>query len=412
MIAPQAVDAVRNTLVMLLAGGQGERLYPLTKDRAKPAVPFAGVYRIIDLTLSNCLNSGLRRIYVLTQYKSESLDRHVRFGWDILNPEIGEWIETRPPQQRMTSDWYLGTADAIYQNVYTLENERPRHVLVLSGDHVYRMDYSPMLQAHVASGAALTLACIERPVAQAAGKLGVVTIGPDQQAVRFEEKPAHPDPLPGRPDVCLCSMGIYAFDTEVLVRRLIEDAKRESEHDFARDIVPAMVRRGDRVFAFPFAGSYWRDIGTLDAYWEAHMDLISVQPAFNLYDPDWPIRSFPCCAAPAKIVFGGGPPGAPKAEVYNSLVCNGAIISGAYVCDSVIGPGVHVEVGSRIEQSVILERTRVGRGAVIRKAIIDKRNSIPDGARLGADPDWDRRHFTVSEGGVVAMAKAVPFPAF
>jgi glucose-1-phosphate adenylyltransferase len=412
MIAPQAADAVRNTLVMLLAGGQGERLYPLTKDRAKPAVPFAGVYRIIDLTLSNCLNSGLRRIYVLTQYKSESLDRHVRFGWDILNPEIGEWIETRPPQQRMTSDWYLGTADAIYQNIYTLENERPRHVLVLSGDHVYRMDYSPMLQAHVASGAALTLACIETPVAQAAGKLGVVTVGPDQQAVRFEEKPAHPDPLLGRPDVCLCSMGIYAFDTEVLVRRLIEDAKRESEHDFGRDIVPAMVGRGDRVFAFPFPGSYWRDIGTLDAYWEAHMDLISVQPAFNLYDPDWPIRSFPCCAAPAKIVFGGGPPGAPKAQVYNSLVCNGAIISGAYVCDSVIGPGVHVEVGSRIEQSVILERTRVGRGAVIRRAIIDKRNSIPDGARVGAHPDWDHRHFTVSEGGVVAMAKGVPFPAF
>lgn len=408
----EPVDAVKGTLVMVLAGGQGERLYPLTKDRAKPAVPFAGAYRIIDFSLSNCLNSGLRRIYVLTQYKSESLDRHIRFGWNVLNPELGEWIETRPPQQRMSSDWYLGTADAIYQNIHTLEDERPAHVLVLSGDHVYRMDYSRMLRAHVQKGADLTVACIERPLSEAAGRLGVLTADRDQRVVRFEEKPAEPEPVVGGRDVCLCSMGVYAFRTEALVRRVIQDAKRGSEHDFGRDVLPAMVEDGAPVFTFPFAGGYWRDIGTLDAYWEAHMDLISVRPLFNLYDPTWPIRGSPQCRAPAKIVFGGGAADAPKAEVYNSLVCGGTIISGAYVCDSVIGPDVRVEVGSRIEQSVVLERTTVGRNVAIKKAIVDKYNVIPDNAHIGADPDWDRRHFCLSEGGVVVMPKGLPFPPF
>jgi glucose-1-phosphate adenylyltransferase len=395
---------------MVLAGGQGQRLYPLTKDRAKPAVPFAGVFRIIDFSLSNCLNSGLRRIYVLTQYKSESLDRHIRANWSIFSPEIGEWVETRPPQQRMSADWYLGTADAIYQNIYTLEGERPEFVLILSGDHVYRMDYARMLQEHVRTNADLTIACIEKPVPEAARRLGVVTVDDTLRVTRFEEKPEQPQPEAGRQDVCLCSMGIYVFTTEVLVRRVIEDAKRESNHDFGRDVVPGMVQKGDRVFASQFTGNYWRDIGTLDAYWEAHMDLVSVQPAFNLYDFDWPIRGGTLCYAPAKLVFGGDGPGEPRAEVYNSLVSNGAIISGAYVRDSVIGPDVRIEVGSRIEQSIIMDGTRVGRGVAVRKAIVDKNNRIPDGARLGLAPAFDRRHFLVSEGGVVVMGKGVPFP--
>jgi glucose-1-phosphate adenylyltransferase len=401
---------LRDTLVMLLAGGQGERLYPLTKDRAKPAVPFAGDFRLIDFTLSNCLNSGLRRICVLTQYKSESLDQHIRTGWDVFSPEIGEWIVSRPPQQRMSADWYLGTADAIYQNVYTFENERPRHVLVLSGDHVYRMDYSQLLETHERGGADVTVACMERPLAEAAGTLGVVTLGADTTVMRIDEKPSQPEPCPGRADVCLCSMGVYAFQTEALVRSVIEDARRKGYHDFARDVLPAMVRGGARVQAYRFPGRYWRDVGTLDAYWEAHMDLVSVQPMFNLYDREWPFRGHPQHGGPAKIVFGGGEPGAPRAEVYNSLVCHGAIISGAYVCDSVIGPGVRIEVGSRIEQSIIMDRTAVGRDVQIRKAIIDKGNIIPDGARVGVDPSWDRRHFSMSDGGVVVMPKSVPFP--
>jgi glucose-1-phosphate adenylyltransferase len=402
-------DAAGNTLVMVLAGGQGERLYPLTKERAKPAVPFGGVYRIIDFPLSNCLNSGLRRIYVLTQYKSESLDRHVGFGWNILNPELGEWIETRPPQQRMSSEWYLGTADAIYQNIYTLQGVRPRHVLVLAGDHVYRMDYSRMIAAHEEREADLTLACVEAPLERAAGRLGVVGVDDDMRVVSFAEKPDSPEPC-GEGEACLCSMGIYVFRTEALVRRVVEDAKSDGEHDFGRDVLPAMVRGGERVFAHRFEGGYWRDIGTLDAYWSAHMDLVSVQPVFNLYDADWPVRGRPYVRPPAKIVFGGGAGGAPRAEVYNSLLCDGAIVSGAYVCDSIIGPGVRVEVGSRIEQSVILDGTSIGRDVAIRKAVIDKQNVIPDGARIGCEPRWDARHFTVSEGGVVAMPKAVPFP--
>ncbi|MHC4787916.1 MAG: sugar phosphate nucleotidyltransferase, partial [Planctomycetota bacterium] len=361
---------------------------------------------------SNCVNSGLRRIYVLTQYKSESLDLHIRFGWNILNPELGEWVETRPPQQRLSGDWYLGTADAVYQNIHTLENERPRNVLVLSGDHVYRMDYSRLLRAHVRNEADLTVACILRPRQEAAGRLGVATADQEMRMTDFAEKPDQPAPMAGREDACLCSMGIYAFETETLVRRLIEEARRPGDHDFGRDVLPAMVEKGDRVFAFPFEGDYWRDIGTLDAYWEAHMDLVSVQPAFNLYDAHWPVRGRSVCRAPAKIVFGGGASGAPKAEVYNSLLCNGAIVSGAYVCDSVIGPDVRVEVGSRVEQSVILEGTSIGRDVIIRRAIIDKQNSIPDRARIGVDREWDARHFCISDEGVVVMPKALPFPHF
>ena len=395
---------------MILAGGQGERLYPLTKDRAKAAVPFGGTYRIIDFTLSNCVNSGLRRIYVLTQYKSDSLNRHMRLGWDVLRPEIGEYIETRPPQQRMNGDWYLGTAHAIYQNIYTLEHERPRYVIILGGDHVYRMDYSEMLEAHIDAGAELTVACVETPISDAAGRLGVMTVDANMRAVALREKPDHPRPEPGSSDTCLCSMGVYVFNTDALVRGVIDDAKHDGAHDFARDVIPRMIEDGQRVYAFPFRSNYWRDVGTLDAYWDAHMDLISVQPAFDLYDLDWPVRGYAVPLPPVKTVFGGGSPGAPKAEVLNSLVCNGSIVSGAYVCDSVIGSDVRIEVGSRIEQSIVLDHTRIGRGVHIRRAIIDKHNDIPDDARLGCDHSWDARHFSISESGIVVMPKNMPFP--
>jgi len=403
-------DILKGTLVMVLAGGQGERLYPLTKDRAKPAVPFAGTYRIIDFALSNCLNSGLRKVSVLTQYKSDSLDRHIRLGWNILNPELGEWIETRPPQLRMSGDWYLGTAHAIYQNIYALERLRPDHVLVLSGDHVYHMDYSLMLAQHVERGADLTVACIERSLAEAAGRLGVISVDPDRQAVRFEEKPAEPEPISGRDDACLCSMGIYAFQTEKLVRRVIEDAKRPGTHDFARDVLPAMIEAGDRVFAYPFPGGYWRDIGTLDVYWETHMDLLSPDSPLDLYGDEWPIRGRSFSNPPAAVWTAGAAPDALESRLHNSLICRGAVIRGADVTESIVGPGVRIGGGSRLERSLIMEGTSVGRNAVIKKAIVDKSNVIPDGARIGVDQAWDHRHFAVSDGGVVVIPKAMPFP--
>lgn len=404
-------EVLRTTVAMVLAGGQGERLYPLTKDRAKPAVPFGGSYRLVDFTLSNCINSGLRKIYVITQYKSDSLNRHIRRGWNILNPELGEYVETLPPQQRMSSDWYLGTAHAIYQNLHVLNHERPSNVLVLSGDHIYRMDYAPMLIQHVQRDADLTVACMQVPIKRAAGRLGVMTVDEDSRAVAFEEKPVEPVPEHGSADTCLCSMGIYVFKIEPLVRRLIENVKEGHQHDFGRDVLPHMIERGDSVFAYPFPRGYWRDVGTLDAYWRAHMDLVSVQPAFNLYDQEWPIRGFSECRPPAKTVLGGGGD-TPKAEVYNSLISNGSIVSGAYVCDSVLGADVRVEVGSRIEQSVILDGVRVGSHAVIQKAIIDKNVVIPDNARVGVDAEWDARHFSISEGGVVVIPKNLPFPNF
>ncbi len=399
---------LRNTLVMVLAGGQGERLYPLTRERAKPAVPFGGFYRIIDFTLSNCLNSGLRRIYVLTQYKSDSLNRHVRLGWDIFNPSIGEYIETRPPQQRLSSEWYLGTAHAIYQNIYTLDEERPELVLILGGDHVYRMDYSRLLFAHHHAGADATVACVERPLQEAAGRLGVVSVDSQMKVGKLTEKPPEPSPLPGRSDVCLCSMGIYVFDTETLVHRTIEDAKRESSHDFARDVLPAMIADGDYVQAVSFEGGYWRDIGTLDAYWAANMDLVRVEPRFNLYDAKWPIRSRAVSRPPAKVVFAGG--NTPRTEVHNSLIANGAIVSGARVYESILGADVRIEVGSRVERSIIMDGTTIGRNCTIRKAILDKDNCIPDNAGIGVDKEWDGRHFALSDEGVVVMPKAMPFP--
>lgn len=306
---------VEKIVGMVLAGGKGERLYPLTQDRAKPAVPFGGKYRIIDFTLSNCLNSGIRRLNLLTQYKSLSLNRHIMVGWNIFNPELDEYINLIPAQQRVGEDWYLGTADAIYQNIYVLQMDRPDLVLILSGDHIYKMNYMEMISSHKEHQADLTVSVIEMDK-NLSRQFGVLQVDEDFRIVGFEEKPEIPQTIPGYPDLILANMGVYVFNTEILVRRVIEDAKQsDSDHDFGKNIVPAMVQQ-DRVFAYSFrdenkkTAKYWRDIGTLDAYYEASMDLVAIDPLFNIYDQDWPIRTYHPPIPPAKTVFfeeHGGP---------------------------------------------------------------------------------------------------------
>ena len=299
---------LRDVVAILLAGGAGERLYPLTRERAKPAVPFGGPYRIVDFTLSNCINSGLRKIFIATQYKAQSLNRHVRMGWNVVNRELGEFIEILPPQKRMGEHWYLGTADAVWQNMYAIERERPRWVIVLAGDHIYKMDYGKMLDVHIARGARLTVAAIEVPLADAR-RFGVLEVDDDARVVGFREKPETPPAAPWSPGACLGSMGVYIFDVDVLVRELQRDAEADSTHDFGRDIIPRLVAAGERVFAYLFwdenkkESQYWRDVGTIDAYYEASMDLIQVDPVFNLYDPDWPMRTYQPQLPPAKFVF-------------------------------------------------------------------------------------------------------------
>jgi len=397
----------RGTVAVVLAGGQGERLYPLTRDRAKPAVPFGGSYRIIDFTLSNCINSGIRRVHVLTQYKSYSLDRHIKLAWGILSNEMGEYVDVIPPQKRSVQRWYEGTADALFQNIYTLEMERPELVLILGGDHVYKMDYSEMISAHLSSGADVTVACTEVPLVDAA-RMGVLTVDAQGHVKRFDEKPAHPEPLAGNADAALVSMGIYVFPTATLIREVTGAAATVDNLDFGRDILPDMVRRGCTVVAFPFrdrnsgAVKYWRDIGTLDSYFEAHMDLVAVSPIFNLYDTQWPIRTYQHQRPPAKTVFRDEDR---KGEVLDSLVSSGCIISGARVEQSVLGPNVFVHSWAHLEGCVVFEDVEVGRHAKIRRAIIDKEVKIPAAERIGFDLARDRRRFTVTDHGVVVIPK-------
>jgi glucose-1-phosphate adenylyltransferase len=412
MASGQAADPVEDTIVMLLAGGQGERLYPLTRDRAKPAVPFGGPYRIIDFTLSNCLNSGLRRINVLVQYKSASLNEHIARGWSLFNPELGEYLRTTPPQQRTGSaEWYKGTADAIYQNIYALDRERPRWVLILSGDHVYKMDYRALLQAHVDKRADLTISCLEVERAHAT-ELGVAEVDADLRIVAFHEKSPDPPEIPGKPGWCLASMGVYAFGTEALVREVVRDAKRHSAHDFGKNLIPEMVKT-HRVCAYNFAasrwGGYWRDIGLLDAYWQANMDLVSVAPPFNMYEPDWPVRTTQPQQPPAKFVL--DEPDGRRGMALNSTVSTGCIISGATVRLSILSPGVHVHSFAEVENSIIFDGVDVGRGCRIRNTIIDKRVKIPAGEQIGYDLERDRARFTVTAGGVVAVPKEMHFEA-
>ncbi|MGH9866994.1 MAG: glucose-1-phosphate adenylyltransferase [Candidatus Polarisedimenticolia bacterium] len=399
-----------DVLTIILAGGQGERLYPLTRDRSKPAVPFGGIYRIIDFTLSNCLNSDLRRILVLTQYKSHSLDRHLRHAWHIFNPDLGEFMDTLPPQQRVGDRWYQGTADAIYQNLFFLEDERPDHTVILSGDHIYKMDYAEMLEAHLAHDADLTVAVVETELERASKQFGVLEVDTHERIVGFEEKPEHPRPVPDNPGICLINMGVYVFKTTALVRNVVEDARRATKHDFGRNVIPAMVPN-HKVFAFRFVDRnkkeqrYWRDIGTLDSYYEASMDLVQVEPQFNLYDKEWPIRTLPLFDPPAKMVFSGKGEAERIGQALDSVVSNGAIISGGRVERSVLSRGVRINSFSSVEDSILFDGVDVGRHCRVRRAIIDKDVKVPPHTEIGYDAEADARRFTMSPGGIVVIPK-------
>jgi glucose-1-phosphate adenylyltransferase len=406
---------VNNVMAVILAGGKGSRLEPLTRDRAKPAVPFGGDYRIVDFALSNCLNSGLRKMLLLTQYKAISLDRHINNGWrQYFCSELGEFIGVVPPQQRIDDNWYQGTADAVYQNIYTLEKERPEYVLILAGDHIYKMNYWNMIEFHQKVNADLTVAALPvDPVA--AQQFGVMEVNDDQQLIGFAEKPDDPKTMPGNNEFCLASMGVYVFTTRFLFEQLLRDANTpDSSHDFGKDIIPAIID-SCRVFAFPFhdenrkTQAYWRDVGTLDAYYEANMDLVHVDPLLNMYDREWPIRTFQGGFPPPKFVFGS------EHEhdrdrvgmAVDSIVCPGSIISGGQVEGSIVGPQVRVNSYAHVTDSILFDRVEVGRHAKVNRAIVDKDVQIPPGVEIGFNHEQDRaRGFTVTDSGIVVIGKS------
>jgi len=401
------MEKLAGLTTIIMAGGRGERLYPLTRDRAKPAITFGGSYRIIDFTLSNCLNSGIRRIYVLTQYGSFSLDQHLRLAWNIMPGELGEFIWSIPPQQITVNRWYRGTADSIYQNLRLLQEERPTHVLILSGDHVYKMNYLEMLNFHLERDADLTVAAVMVPRRDATS-LGVLKVDAYSRVVDFLEKPAEPPGLPENPDFSLGSMGVYIFRAENLVKEVILDAKRpDSGYDFGKNIIPAMINKS-KVFGFNFqapgssAPLYWRDIGQLDAYFEAHLDLLSASPAFDLHDPAWPIRGYVRGQAPAKYISGAAP-----VAIADSLIACGSIIEGASISRAVLSPEVKVHRGAAVEEAILWDRVEIGARAKIRRAIIEDGVRIPPGFTIGYDPDADRSRFPVSEAGVVVVPSNV-----
>jgi glucose-1-phosphate adenylyltransferase len=393
-----------DVLVIVLAGGAGERLYPLTKERAKPAVYFGGPYRIIDFTLSNCINSGLRKIFIALQYKSLSLSRHLRMGWSVVADELGEFVEILSPQKRVGEHWYLGTADAVYQNLYSILRENPRHLIVLSGDHVYKMDYAKMLRFHRDHGSGATLAAIEVP-SEEADRFGVLEVDGQDRLTGFLEKPKD---LPAGTQV-LASLGIYIFDMDVLVPALEKDARQDSNHDFGKDILPELIASVP-VFAYRFydenkkEAKYWRDIGTIDAYYDANMDLCHVNPDFNLYDPEWPLRTYQVQAPPAKFVFADE--GRRCGQALDSVISAGCIISGSRVAGSVLCPNVRVHSFCDIDQSILMPGVRVGRHARIRRAIVDRDVFVPRGALIGYNEEEDRRRHTVSDSGIVVVTNA------
>lgn len=400
---------MQNVLAILLAGGAGERLYPLTRDTAKPAVPFGGAYRIIDFTLSNCINSDVRRILILTQYKSLDLIRHIRDGWRILSPELGEYIEVIPPMKRVHEDWYQGTADAVFQNFQSIEAEAPDVTLILSGDQIYKMNYGEMLDWHGTNRADITIATLQVPPAEA-GRYGVLEIGADYRVTGFEEKPQHDHPVRSGFDASMvsASMGIYAFNTGVLLRALHEDAQAaNSTHDFAKDVIPRLLDLC-RVIAYDFRdlnakqARYWRDVGTLDAYYEANMDLVSVTPEFNLYDQRWPIRTKATQQPPAKFVF--AQKGRRMGLALDSIVSAGCIVSGGRVLHSVLSPGVRVHSYCEVEYSILMPNVEIGRYSRIRRAIVNTGVKIPELQSIGFDPEADRASgYHVTEGGVTVV---------
>ena len=391
-----------------MAGGAGERLYPLTRDRAKPAVTFGGIYRIVDITLSNCLNSHLRRIFILTQYKALSLNRHIREGWNIFGREVNEFIEILPPMKRVSENWYMGTADAVYQNIYSIGSETPKYVLILGGDHIYKMDYGRMLQQHEDSGADVTVATILMEP-DACRHFGVVEIDRDSRIVGFLEKPKSTDlRSPYDPTKISASMGIYIFNREVLIPVLLKDAEDpDSSHDFGKDILPRMLDEY-RVFSFNFVdenqkeAQYWRDVGTLEAYYEANMDLVSVSPVFNLYDEHWPIRTHQRQYPPAKFVFAEE---ARMGRALDSLVSSGCIISGGSVEESVLSPDVRINSFSEVESSILFSHVNVGRRCRIRRAILDRDVHIPEGTTIGYDAEADRQRYFMTDSGIVVVTR-------
>ncbi len=404
---------MQRVLALILAGGKGTRLEPLTRDRAKPAVPFGGAYRIIDFTLSNCINSGLRKILVLTQFKSASLDRHMNLGWRFLCRELHEYIDILPPQQRIDENWYQGTADAVYQNIYSIEKAESDYVVILSGDHIYKMDYADLIKDHIESQAVLTIGCIPCSIKEGR-EFGVMEVDSNRRIVAFEEKPANPKPIPGDPAHCLASMGIYVFNTNFLFEQLCQDATNgKSSHDFGKNIIPSLIQ-SKLVRAFPFQDKntgrslYWRDVGTLDSYYEANMDLVTVEPELNLYDRSWPLRTYTPQEPPPKFVFAQTAGSNPRlGHALDSLVCSGSIVSGGEVRRSVLGYNVRVNSWSTVEESILFDGVEIGRNSKIRRAIIDKRVRLPEGTTVGYDLEQDRAAgYTVTDSGIVVIGKA------
>ncbi len=403
---------MKDVLAIILAGGKGERLHPLTIHRAKPAVPFGGKYRVIDFTLSNCLNSNIRKMAVITQYKSLSLDRHLALGWATLfNPELNEFFISIPPQQRVSEQWYTGTADAVYQNIYFIEKEAPPYLLILSGDHIYKMDYSEMFAFHKEKNAIGTVAAIEVDK-KMASSFGIMEVDDDWRIIGFEEKPEQPKTIPHNADQCVASMGVYLLNTEMIIEELKKDAALSTAHDFGKDIIPDLLKKG-RLFAYNFkdenkkAAKYWRDVGTIDAYWEANMDLCSVDPLLNLYDNSWPTRTRQVQSPPAKFVFAQEYKGGRLGIALDSIVCDGCIISGGRVQNSILSPNIRINSWAHIEESILMENVEIGRHSKIRRAIIDKEVYIPSGTVIGYDIKEDRKRFHVSPGGIVVIPKLV-----
>ncbi len=403
----------RNTFAMILAGGRGSRLHQLTDWRSKPAVPFGGKFRIVDFTLSNCVNSGVRRVGVATQYKAQSLIRHLQLGWSFLDGRLGEFIEIMPAQQQVDdSHWYQGTADAVFQNLREIRHANPDYVLILSGDHIYRMDYGRILAAHVERKADLTVACIEVPLKEAKA-FGVMSVDEEDRIVEFKEKPANPQAMVGNPDMALASMGIYVFNARFLYEQLLRDADDpKSSHDFGKDIIPHCVKRY-RTFAQNFAEScvtepgkphYWRDVGTLDAYWEANMDLVQVTPDLNLYDESWPIWTWQPQSPPAKFVFDDNHR---RGKAVDAMVSGGCIISGATVRRSMLFSGVRVHSYSLVEESIVLPNVDIGRHCILKKCILDKNCVIPEGTHIGVHRDEDRKRFHVTDSGITLVTEAM-----
>ncbi|MEL7298204.1 MAG: glucose-1-phosphate adenylyltransferase [Pseudomonadota bacterium] len=397
----------RDTLALILAGGQGSRLHELTTWRAKPGLYFGGKFRIIDFPLANCFNSGIRRVGVLTQYKAHSLIRHLIQGWVNRYANDREFVEILPASQRVGGEWYRGTADAVYQNLDIIRTHSPQHVLILAGDHVYKMDYGPLLAFHSAENADMTVCCLEVPISEAAGQLGVMTVDEAGRVIAFHEKPEHPEPVPGKPDVCLASMGNYVFNTDFLFEQTIKDADDpKTDHDFGRNIIPSIIDKY-RVYAYPFRDpasgkqAYWRDVGTLQAYWEANMELVSVVPQLNLYDRQWPIDTAQRQMPPAKFIHDEPER---RGEAINSMVSGGCVVSGATVRQSVLFSNVHVHSFSSVNESVVLPDVRIGERCRVNRAIIDRGAILPEGTVIGEDPDADRaRGFRVTDTGITLV---------